>query len=40
MDRLFALGDVYAWKKILELVLYEIILATLRDGQSVKPHAA
>jgi hypothetical protein len=27
------------WKKILELVLYEIILATLRDGQSVNPHA-
>ena len=29
---MFALGS--------ELVLYEIMLATLRDGQSVNPHAA
>jgi hypothetical protein len=40
MDQLFALGHVHAWKNILKLMRYEIILATLRDGQSVNPHAA
>jgi hypothetical protein len=32
MDQLFALGHVYTGLKILELALYEIMLATLPDG--------
>jgi hypothetical protein len=40
MGQLFALGHVYTGTKILELALYEILLATLRDEPVVNPHAA
>jgi hypothetical protein len=39
MDQLFALGHVYTGTKILELILYEIMLATL-GWTVVNPHAA
>jgi hypothetical protein len=40
MDQLFALGHVYTGTKILELALYEIMLARLRDGLKsiLRPH--
>jgi len=37
MDQLFALGHVYAGNKILELVLYENMLATLREWTVGQP---
>ena len=35
MDQLFALGHVQTGTKIFELVIYEVMLATLRDRQQL-----
>ena len=37
MDELFALGQAYAWKKIFELVLYEIIPRNIAGGKVGHP---
>jgi hypothetical protein len=33
-------GACLNWNEIIELALYDIMLATLRDGTEVNPHAA